>query len=95
MSSLHKRSSATDRSVIANAFIRDARLSYTARGLFLHLWCMPDNKAPLDAVIMPTATEDAAVIRAAIIELVRYGYLCMTDDGMLCWFNQHPSGAAL
>lgn len=93
MSILHKQSCATDRSVIANAFIRDARLSYTARGLFLHLWCMPDNSAPLDAVIMPTMTEDAVVIRAAIIELVRYGYLSVADDGMLCWLNQHPSGA--
>ena len=62
--------------VIPNAIIDDKRLSYTARGIFLYLWHLPDTNAVSLAVITRQSPSDTPQnVSAAIKELERYGYL--------------------
>ena len=65
-----------DFTLVANEVIRDQRLSYKARGIFLYLWHLPDDWEISLADIVRHSNEDGQVaVRTGVAELETYGYL--------------------
>jgi len=64
-----------DYTVVANAIVRDASLSYRARGLLILLLSMPDNWETSSMWLAARAPEGRDAVRKALKELETRGYL--------------------
>ena len=64
-----------DYTVVANAIVRDASLSYRARGLLILLLSMPDNWETSSIWLAARAPEGRDAVRKALAELEQRGYL--------------------
>lgn len=61
--------------VISNAVIRDARLTWKARGLLIYLLSQPDHWRTSVARLASVAPEGIHSCRAGMKELERHGYI--------------------
>ena len=61
--------------VIDNTFIRDIRLSWKAKGLMTYLLSLPEDWEVYVDEIIKHSTDGEAGLRAAIKELIKYGYI--------------------
>ena len=76
MSKLHNKYT-RNFTVVPNSVIRDERLSYKARGIFLYLASLPDQWEISLRDIKNHSKKDGAVsVRTGVKELEDYGYLC-------------------
>ncbi len=69
-----------DYTIIANAIVRDASLSYRARGLLILLLSMPDNWETSSMWLAARAPEGRDAVRKALKELEGRGYLRRTKQ---------------
>ena len=76
-----------DFTVISNRIIRDASLSYRARGVLILLLSMPDGWETSSVWLAARAPEGRDAVRKALAELEQRGYLRRTrqrgQDGKL------------
>jgi hypothetical protein len=65
-----------DFTILSNQLIRDARLSYKARGIFLYLWYLPDDwDISLADLQKHSAKDGQASVRQGVAKLQQRGYL--------------------
>ncbi|MEV4048628.1 hypothetical protein [Streptomyces sp. NPDC049744] len=71
------RMAADDYTMLANAFLADARLSFTARGVFALLSTFSDSEweAATPASLAAGTQHSVAEVEAAVSELESHGYL--------------------
>ena len=74
MVKIQKKSEA-NYTVIDNGVIKDTRLSWKARGVFVYLWSMPNNWNFYESEIANHSIDGLSALRSAIKELEKYGYL--------------------
>ncbi|WP_127849700.1 conserved phage C-terminal domain-containing protein [Lacticaseibacillus hulanensis] len=61
--------------VASNSVIRDERLSWKARGIFLYLWSQPKDWDFYETEVGKHATDGRDSLRSGLKELEKYGYL--------------------
>lgn len=75
MSRIERAAHDRDYTVIANAALRDGRLSWKARGMLAYLLSKPDDWTVVQAELETAGPEGRAAVRAGLAELERAGYL--------------------
>lgn len=83
---------------VSNAVIRDSRLSWKARGIFVYLWSQADNWDFYVSEIAKHATDGVRALRNGLKELEKLGYLIRKNkqakeggfDGMEWILIDHP-----
>jgi hypothetical protein len=81
MAVLRKQSS-QNFTIVPNSLIHDGALSYTARGVFLYLWSLPDGQRSFDfeeLLYRAGGNDSRSEIASALAELTKGGYLKQTD----------------
>ena len=84
---------------VSNTLIRDKRLSWKARGIFIYLWSQADEWQFYVSEIATHATEGERALRSGIKELENFGYLKRVHshsengsfDGMDWVLTDHPA----
>ncbi|RRK09375.1 DnaD domain protein [Lactiplantibacillus garii] len=65
----------TDFTVFDNRVVRDATLSWKARGVFMYLWSLPDDWDFYETELVTHAKDGRDALRSALKELQVHGYL--------------------
>ena len=84
---------------VSNVLVRDSRLSWKARGIFLYLWSQANEWQFYVSEIASHATDGEKALRSGIKELETYGYLERVHshsdsgsfDGMDWILSDHPN----
>lgn len=74
---IYRRSKTRDYTVMNNAFLRDDRLSWKAKGLFAYILSLPEDWKIYQAELMTHAADGETSFKSGMKELKDFGYLVM------------------